>query len=143
MKRYENDAVNQRDYEKGTDVSETGAYLGTAIGRPTLNVSPEEKEKLTMLARRLKTGQALAMRARIVLGCSDGLSNGEVARRLRITGATVCKWRGRFRGCRQFRASARALRRLDHCRIRSVVKWKLLVTRAYGFQWEPEGPFVE
>ena len=50
-----------------------------------------------MLARRPKTGQAMAMRARIVLGCSDGLSNGEVAKRLRITGATVCKWRERFR----------------------------------------------
>lgn len=50
-----------------------------------------------MLARRPKTGQAFAMRARIVLGCSDGLSNGEVAKRLRITGATVCKWRERFR----------------------------------------------
>src|SRR5215471_3445351 len=70
-----------------------------ATGRPTkpLNVTPEEKEKLAMLARRPKTGQALAMRARIVLGCSDGLSNGEVAKRLRITGATVCKWRERFR----------------------------------------------
>ena len=70
-----------------------------AIGRPTkpLNVTAEEKEKLTMLARRPKTGQALAMRARIVLGCSDGLSNGDVAQRLRITGATVCKWRERFR----------------------------------------------
>jgi transposase len=70
-----------------------------AIGRPTkpLSVTAEEKEKLTMLARRPKTGQALAMRARIVLGCSDGLSNGEVAKQLRITGATICKWRERFR----------------------------------------------
>src|SRR5438309_7334863 len=69
-----------------------------AIGRPTkpLNVTPDEKEKLTMLTRRPKTGQALAMRARIVLGCNDGLANGEVAKRLRITGATVCKWRERF-----------------------------------------------
>jgi len=50
-----------------------------------------------MLARRLKSAQAIAMRARIVLGCNDGLSNGEVAKRLRITGATVCKWRERFR----------------------------------------------
>ena len=50
-----------------------------------------------MLARRPKTGQALAMRARIVLGCADGLSNSEVAKRLRITSATVCKWRERFR----------------------------------------------
>jgi transposase-like protein len=70
-----------------------------AIGGPTkpLKVTPEEKEKLAMLARRPKTGQALAIRTRIVLGCSDGLSNGEVAKRLRITGATVCKWRERFR----------------------------------------------
>jgi transposase len=70
-----------------------------AIGRPTkpLNVSPQEKEKLSMLARRPKSAQAIAMRARIVLGCNEGLSNGEVAKRLRITGATVCKWRERFR----------------------------------------------
>ena len=50
-----------------------------------------------MLARRRKTAQALATRARIVLGCSHGLSNGEVAKQLRVTGATVCKWRERFR----------------------------------------------
>ncbi len=70
-----------------------------AIGRPTkpLNVTPPEKEKLSILARRPKSAQAIAMRARIVLGCHDGLSNGEVAKRLRITGATVCKWRERFR----------------------------------------------
>ena len=70
-----------------------------AIGRPTkpLNVTPQEKEKLAMLARRPKSAQAIAMRALIVLGCNDGLSNGEVAKRLRITGATVCKWRERFR----------------------------------------------
>jgi transposase len=70
-----------------------------AIGRPTkpLNLTPEEKDKLSMLARRPKSAQAIAMRARIVLGCNDGLSNSEVAKRLRITGATVCKWRERFR----------------------------------------------
>jgi hypothetical protein len=56
-----------------------------AVGRP-LNLTAEEKEKLTLLARRPKTGQALAMRARMVLGCSDGRSNGVVARRLRVTG---------------------------------------------------------
>src|SRR5579885_1371680 len=70
-----------------------------AIGRPTkpLNVTPEEKLKLSMLARRPKSAQAIALRARIVLGCADGISNGEVAKRLHITGATVCKWRERFR----------------------------------------------
>jgi transposase len=69
------------------------------IGRPTnpLQVTAEEKEKLMMLARRPKSAQAMAMRARIVLGCEEGLSNGTVAKKLDITGATVCKWRERFR----------------------------------------------
>ena len=68
-------------------------------GRPTkpLSLTPEEIEKLTTLARRRKTSQAMAIRARIVLGCGDGASNGVVARRLGITAATVCKWRERFR----------------------------------------------
>ena len=35
--------------------------------------------------------------ARIVLGCDEGLSNDAVAKKLRITAATVCKWRERFR----------------------------------------------
>src|ERR1044071_10054946 len=50
-----------------------------------------------MLARRPKSAQAIAMRARIVLNCDEGLTNSEVAQRLHITGATVCKWRERFR----------------------------------------------
>ena len=76
-----------------------GSYLGMAIGRPTkpLHVTPGEKANLTTLARRPKSAQAIAMRARIVLGCEEGLSNGAVAKRLHITGATVCKWRERFR----------------------------------------------
>src|SRR5438477_1157352 len=72
---------------------------GMAIGRPTkpLSLTAEEREKLTMLARRPKSAQAMAMRARIVPGCDEGLSNGAVAKKLQITGATVCKWRERFR----------------------------------------------
>jgi hypothetical protein len=40
-------------------------------GRPKnpLEISEEEREKLTMIARRPKSSQALAMRARIVLSC--------------------------------------------------------------------------
>jgi len=68
-----------------------GAYLCMAIGRPTkpLKVTPEERQKLAMLARRRESSQAMAMRARIVLGCEEGLTNGAVARKLRITGAAV------------------------------------------------------
>lgn len=70
-----------------------------AIGRPTrpLNVTPEERQKLTVLARRPKSSKATAMRARIVLGCEEGASNAKVARKLHLSGATVCKWRERFR----------------------------------------------
>jgi transposase len=70
-----------------------------AVGGPTkpLNVTAEEKVKLTMLARRSKSAQAAAMRARIVLGCDEGLSNSAVVKKLQITGATVCKWRERSR----------------------------------------------
>src|SRR5580658_10508573 len=51
-------------------------------------------------ARRPKTAQRLALRSRIVLRCAEGLPNQTVARELRITGATVCKWRERFRTAR-------------------------------------------
>jgi transposase len=68
-------------------------------GRPTkpLEVSAEEREKLLLLARRPKSAQAMAMRARIVLGCDEGQSNDAVAKKLHITSATVSKWRERFR----------------------------------------------
>ena len=68
-------------------------------GRPkkTLHLPPMDKEKLEMLARRPKTAQRLALRSKIVLRASAGLSNQEIARELRITGATGGKWRERFR----------------------------------------------
>jgi hypothetical protein len=70
-----------------------------ALGRPTqpLNLTSAEKEKLSMLARRPKSAQATALRAGIVLACAEGLNNKAVAEKLHITGATVCKWRERFR----------------------------------------------
>src|SRR5207244_4737210 len=43
-----------------------------------------------------KTAQALALRARIVLACADGVDNKVVAARQRVTQQTVSKWRARF-----------------------------------------------
>src|SRR5215469_5182411 len=72
------------------------------MGRPTkpIELGTEERSKLEEWARRPKTAQRLAQRARIVLGCADGLENRQVARQLRITDQTVCKWRERFRCAR-------------------------------------------
>ena len=60
-------------------------------GRPKkpITLQPADKEKLEMLARRPKTAQRLAMRSKMVLRAADGLPNGEIARRLGVTGATV------------------------------------------------------
>jgi transposase len=71
-------------------------------GRPKkpLVLTNEEREKLEQWARRPKTAQRLALRSRIVLRCAEGLLNRAVARELGITGATVCKWRERFRTAR-------------------------------------------
>jgi transposase len=68
-------------------------------GRPKkpLNIAKQDREKLSMIARRPKSSQAMAMRARIVLSCEQGMSNSEVARKMHVTGATVGKWRERFR----------------------------------------------
>ncbi len=68
-------------------------------GRPKqpLALEPGEKEKLELLARRPKTAQRAAIRAKIVLRAAEGLPNQEIARRLGVTGATVGKWRERFR----------------------------------------------
>ena len=59
-------------------------------------LSEDERSTLTRWARRGKTAQALALRARIVLACADGLSNSEVSRHLGASLPTVGKWRKRF-----------------------------------------------
>jgi transposase len=67
-------------------------------GRPTkpLVLQSEEQAKLELMAQRPKTDQRTALRARIVLHCSSGLSNTAVATKLGITIQTVGKWRQRF-----------------------------------------------
>ena len=61
-----------------------------------LVLSDEERLELRALAGRRKTAQALALRARIVLCCAEGVQNKEVAAKLGVVEATVGKWRRRF-----------------------------------------------
>ena len=68
------------------------------IGRPVpeLILSDGERETLQNWARRPKSAQALALRARMILRCSEGLTNTQVAGLVQVRIATVGKWRQRF-----------------------------------------------
>jgi transposase len=61
-----------------------------------LVLSEAEQAKLKQLSSRRKTAQALALRARIVLECAQGLENQEVAAGLGVAKNTVGKWLRRF-----------------------------------------------
>ena len=70
----------------------------TRRGRPTAEIVLTENERKTLerWARRHSSSQALALRSRIVLGCAEGRTNGDVAASLRCHPVTVGKWRARF-----------------------------------------------
>jgi transposase len=59
-------------------------------------LSDEERSVLLGWSRRRKTVQALALRARIILSCAEGGTNGEVAEAVGVGRQTVSKWRARF-----------------------------------------------
>jgi transposase len=59
-------------------------------------LSEAEREQLESWARRGKSAQALALRARIVLAAAEGLKNTEIAALLSVDHTTVRKWRTRF-----------------------------------------------
>ena len=56
-----------------------------------LEVTQAERAALSGLAVRRNTAQALVLRARIVLVCSTGAQNKDVAARLALDAATVSK----------------------------------------------------
>ncbi|MFD9424681.1 MULTISPECIES: IS630 family transposase [unclassified Streptomyces] len=61
-----------------------------------VGLSAEERAELTRWARRAKTAQYLALRAKIVLRCVEGGTNKETAAELGVAHATVNRWRSRF-----------------------------------------------
>src|SRR2546427_4072161 len=67
-------------------------------GRPkvALILTDDERRRLDSLAHRSRSAPHVARRARIILACAEGADSKVVARRLHVTPATVCKWRGRF-----------------------------------------------
>jgi transposase len=68
------------------------------VGRPKaeLVLTEAERAQLARWARRAKTAQFLALRAKIVLGCAEGGTNKQVAADLGVDDSTVDRWRARF-----------------------------------------------
>jgi len=68
------------------------------IGRPIpeLAITEAERSTLQVWARRPKSAQALALRAKIILACAEGQTNTEVAGQFRVTKQMIGKWRARF-----------------------------------------------
>ena len=67
-------------------------------GRPKaeLVVTQDERAQLTSFARSRSLPASLSARARIVLSSADGEANSSIAARLKLSQATVGKWRARF-----------------------------------------------
>src|SRR3954471_13055244 len=61
-----------------------------------LILTDEERRRLDSLSHRSRSAPHVARRARIIVACAEGADSKVVARRLHVTPATVCKWRGRF-----------------------------------------------
>ena len=67
-------------------------------GRPVTPVllNDDEKSHLLNLAHSRSLPHGLVQRAQIVLACAEGVANSSIAKRMRLTNATVGKWRKRF-----------------------------------------------
>jgi len=63
---------------------------------PSVDLTNEDRRELEGLARRHKTGQQVAERARMVLRAAAGLNNSEIARELALEPDTVRLWRQRW-----------------------------------------------
>jgi transposase len=61
-----------------------------------LMITEEELQQLHAWVRGRRAAPALALRARLVIACSKGLSNKRIAHQLRLSPQTVGKWRARF-----------------------------------------------
>jgi len=63
---------------------------------PTIELTSEQKNELTKLARSKRTSVRLAQRAQIVLLAAQGLQNKDIAAQLGIGRVQVARWRERF-----------------------------------------------
>jgi len=115
-------------------------------GRPhqhALVVSAQDRADLLRWSKRPKSSHALAQRASIILRCADGDPSNQVARQLRLTNQTVCKWRTRFidRGPAGLLDEPRcgAPRTLSDARVEAVVTATLETIPRDATHWSTRG----
>ena len=108
-----------------------------------VEVTVAERSELGSLANRRKTAQALAMRARIVLGCAFGRHNKDVASQVGIDPVAVIKWRRRClaNGLDGLRDEPRsgAPRTVDDARIEAVITQTLESLPSDATHWSSRG----
>lgn len=104
-----------------------------------LKLSVEERQKLELIARRPKTSQRSAQRARIILACAQGLDNQQVAAALQVSAPTVGKWRQRYLagGLESLGDAPRsgAPRRITDVQVEAVITKTLEQKPAHATQW--------
>lgn len=102
-------------------------------------LSAENRRALEYWARCSTTGEAMALRARIVLGSAAGRSDAALAEELGSTRATVGKWRRRFldRGMEGLLDEPRsgAPRRIGDAEVEFVLRETLEAPRPGAKQW--------
>src|ERR687889_10233 len=80
-----------------------------------------------------------SLRSRSVLGCAEGIENRQVARQLRITDQTVCKWRERFRPARLEGLADEprpgAPRKITDAEVEALITRTLETVPAQGTHW--------
>ena len=111
--------------------------MGRAAVAITLSAS--ERRELGGLARRRKTAQGLARRARIVLAAADGLENKAIVEQVFADANTVGKWRRRFAEHRlnglYDEPRSGAPRTIDDQRIAEIIGRTLEETPPDGTHW--------
>ncbi len=114
-------------------------------GRPpaAVTLTDEERQHLTSLAHRSRSAPQLARRARIILACADGQPTTGIAKRLRLSPTTVCKWRTRFLADRNDGLTDEprpgAPRRITDAQVEEVVVRTLESTPRGATHWSTRG----
>jgi transposase len=110
---------------------------------PQIVLRNEERAELEALSVRRKTAQAMALRARIVLSCAEGLASKEVAGKLGVDANTVGKWRRRFAAHRldglRDEPRSGAPRTIDDARIEAVIVKTLESAPNNATHWSSRG----